>query len=107
MIQALLTIDDIPSNNTRAIVDYLNKARIQAVMFAIGKKLKQDPEPVIYAIQHGMIIGNHGYFHLHFSSLNLMDGIGEIDQCTPPRLSDFPSFPVGRQSLHESPAFLP
>ena len=28
MIQALLTIDDIPSGNTRAIVDYLNEAGI-------------------------------------------------------------------------------
>ena len=81
MIQALLTIDDIPSNNTRAIVDYLNAAGIQAVMFAVGKKAEKDPDPVVYAIQHGMIVGNHGYSHPHFSELPLAEGIREIDRC--------------------------
>ena len=42
MIQALLTIDDIPSDNTCAIVDYLNKAGIQAIMFAVGEKAEKN-----------------------------------------------------------------
>ena len=81
MIRALLTIDDIPSNNTYAIVDYLNEAGIQAVMFAIGGKAEKNPEPVVYAIQHGMIIGNHSYSHLHFSELQAEEGILEIERC--------------------------
>ena len=44
MIQALLTIDDIPSDNTCAIVDYLNGAGIQAIMFAEGEKAEKNPE---------------------------------------------------------------
>lgn len=56
MIQALLTIDDIPSGNTCAIVDYLNETGIQAIMFAEGEKAEKNPEPVVYAIQHGMIV---------------------------------------------------
>ncbi len=81
MIQALLTIDDIPSNNTRAIVDYLNEAGIRAIMFAVGHKADKDPEPAVYAIRHGMIVGNHGYSHPHFSALSLEEGIREIEQC--------------------------
>ena len=81
MIRALLTIDDIPSNNTYAIVDYLNEAGIQAVMFAVGGKAEKKPEPVVYAIQHGMIVGNHNYSHPHFSELQAEEGILEIERC--------------------------
>ena len=81
MIQALLTIDDIPSVNTCAIVDYLNEAGIQAIMFAEGEKAEKNPEPVIYALQHGMIVGNHSWSHPHFSELSLSEGIREMDRC--------------------------
>lgn len=81
MIRALLTIDDIPSDNTCAIVDYLNEAGIQAVMFVVGEKAEKNPEPVVYAVQHGMIAGNHSYSHPHFSELSLSEGIREIDRC--------------------------
>ena len=81
MIQALLTIDDIPSNNICAIVDYLNENGIQAILFAVGEKAEKKPDAVVYAIQHGMIVGNHGYSHPHFSELSLEEGIREIDRC--------------------------
>ena len=81
MIQALLTIDDIPSGNICAIVDCLNEARIQAIMFAEGEKAEKNPEPVIYALQHGMIVGNHSWSHPHFSELSLSEGIREMDRC--------------------------
>jgi len=75
MIRVLLTIDDIPSDNTCAIVDYLNEAGIQSIMFAEGEKAEKNPEPVVYAVQHGMIVGNHSYSHPHFSELSLSEGI--------------------------------
>ena len=81
MIQALLTIDDIPSDNTRSIVDYLNDVGIQAVMFAVGEKAEKNPAPAVYAIQHGMVVGNHGYSHPHFSDLSIEEGIREIEKC--------------------------
>ena len=81
MIRALLTIDDIPSDNTCTIVDYLNEAGIQAIMFAVGEKAEKNPEPVVYAVKHGMIVGNHSYSHPHFSELSLSEGIREIDRC--------------------------
>ena len=81
MINAILTIDDVPSDNTKAIVDYLNEKDICAVMFAEGNKLETNPEPVIYALQHGMIVGNHSFNHPDFSTLSLDEGIKEIEKC--------------------------
>ena len=43
-MNALLTIDDIASKNTPAIVDYLNEKGIRAIMFAVGKNLRKYPE---------------------------------------------------------------
>ena len=59
MISAVLTIDDVASNNTPAIADYLESRGIQAIMFACGKKLEQLQENGVYALKHGMILGNH------------------------------------------------
>ncbi len=81
MKKAILTIDDIPSNNTKAIVDYLNEKEICAVMFAQGDRLEKMPENAIYALQNGMIIGNHSYSHPQFSSLTLEEGREEIEKC--------------------------
>ncbi len=81
MIRALLTVDDIPSENTRPLVDYLRGSGIRAVMFAIGEKAEKDPDPAVYAIRNGMIVGNHGYSHPHFSDLSLEEGIREIGKC--------------------------
>ena len=41
MKKAILTIDDVPSNNTKAIVDYLNEKDITVVMFAVGELLEK------------------------------------------------------------------
>ena len=81
MIEAVLTIDDIASRNTPAIVDYLNEKGIQAVMFAWGEKVEEFFENAVYALQHGMIDGNHSYSHPCFSELSLEDGIAEIAKC--------------------------
>ena len=98
MIRALLTIDDISSHNTIDIVDYLNEAGITAVMFAVGQRIEQDPEPAVYAIKHGMIVGNHSYSHPSFSSLTMEESIEEIRRCeeslnqgsVPAQTGDFP-----------------
>jgi len=81
VINALLTIDDVPSKNTSAIVDYLNEKGIQAIMFAVGKKLERYPEQAIYALQHGMILGNHSYSHPSFSAISMEESIAEIESC--------------------------
>lgn len=81
MITAVLTIDDISSDNTISIVDYLNKKGIQAIMFAVGKYVEENPDPAIYAIQRGMIVGNHSFSHPAFSELSYEEGVREIERC--------------------------
>lgn len=81
MTRVYLTIDDITSNNTKAIIDYLCEKGIQAVLFAWGEKVDAQPEAAIYALQKGMIIGNHSYTHPHFSELSFEEGIAEIEKC--------------------------
>ena len=78
MNTALLTIDDVPSRNTPAIVDYLNRHGIQAVLFATGENVEKHYEEACYALRHGMIVGNHSYSHPAFSSLPLVQCIEEI-----------------------------
>ena len=80
MVHAILTIDDIASKNTRAIVDYLNDKGIQALMFGWGQRVEENYDNAIYALQHGMIVGNHSYSHPFFSKLTLEEAIGEIEK---------------------------
>ena len=80
MIHAILTVDDISTKNTKMIVDYLNEKKITAVMFAWGEFVENHYENAIYALQHGMIVGNHSYSHPHFSELSLEEAIEEIEK---------------------------
>ncbi len=81
MNTALLTIDDIPSRNTPAIVDELNEKGIKAILFATGQNVERYYEQAIYALAHGMIVGNHSYSHPTFSSLTLEACVEEIERC--------------------------
>ena len=77
-IKAVLTIDDIPTDNTPALVDYLTEKGIVALMFAQGDRLEKYPENVVYALKHGMIVGNHSYSHPNFAEISFEDGTEEI-----------------------------
>ncbi len=79
MIKALLTIDDVSSKNTPAIVDYLCEKNIPAIMFAVGQWALANPDEMIYALQHGFVVGNHSYSHPNFSSLSEAEWKKEID----------------------------
>ena len=80
MIHAVLTIDDISSKNTRAIVDYLLEKKIPAIMFAWGKRVEEYYENALYAVKNGIIVGNHSYSHPFFSQLSLEEAIEEIEK---------------------------
>lgn len=73
--QAVLTIDDGPTEITTQIVDFLKSKEIQAVLFFPGDKMERRPEVVKYAIRAGMDIGNHSYSHPYFSELG-------FEECT-------------------------
>jgi len=81
MNKAILTIDDVPSRNTPALVDYLNEKGIRAIMFATGNHIERYYEEACYAVRHGMIVGNHSYSHPAFSSLTMEKAIEEIERC--------------------------
>ena len=80
MKTAVLTIDDIPSRNTPAIVDYLNSKGITALMFAVGKNVDEHYDNAIYALQHGMIVGNHTYSHPFMSKISIEEAKEEIEK---------------------------
>lgn len=76
-----MTIDDIASNNTRAIVDYLSDRGIQAVLFVWGERVESNYYAALYALEKGMILGNHSYSHSFFSELTYEEGIADIEKC--------------------------
>jgi peptidoglycan/xylan/chitin deacetylase (PgdA/CDA1 family) len=80
MINAVLTIDDIASKQTPTLVDYLVEKGIKVLMFAQGDRIEKYPENVIYALQHGMIVGNHSYSHPNFAEISFEEGIKEIEK---------------------------
>ena len=81
MNSALLTIDDFPSKNTPAIVDYLVEKGIKIIFFCTGQNLECYYEEALYALKKGMIVGNHSYSHPAFSALTMEEGIREIEAC--------------------------
>lgn len=81
MNSALLTIDDVSSRNTPAIVDYLNEKGIKAILFAVGEYVERYYEEALYAVKNGMLVGNHSCSHPSFSSLSLDECIREIEAC--------------------------
>ncbi len=80
MIKALLTIDDVSSANTPAIVDYLCEKNIPAIMFMVGEWAEGHPDELVYALRHGMIVGNHSYTHPHFSEISFDECKHEIEK---------------------------
>ena len=81
MIKAILTIDDIASKNTPAIVDYLCDKGIRVVMFAWGEMVEKNYDNAVYALKKGMIVGNHSFSHPNFSKLTFEQGVSEIEKC--------------------------
>lgn len=81
MNTAILTIDDIASKNTPAIVDYLKEKGIKAIMFAEGARVERFYDEALYAVKNGMIVGNHSYSHPAFSSISMEQCVEEIEKC--------------------------
>ena len=81
MIHALLTVDDVASRNTPAMVDYLRDKGIRAIFFATGENVERFYEEACYALKNGMILGNHSYSHPHFSQLSMEACANEIEKC--------------------------
>ena len=80
MGKAYLTIDDIPQGVTKDMVDYLNLKEIPAIMFVVGENAERDLGTVVYAIRHGIIVGNHSYTHPSFEDITFEEAVDEIEK---------------------------
>ena len=81
MNSALLTVDDFPSKNTKAMVDYFVEKGIKVIFFCTGENVEKYYEEALYALKKGMLVGNHSYSHPAFSALSVEEGIREIEEC--------------------------
>ena len=68
---AYLTIDDGPTPDMDAYVDYLESMGMKAIWFCLGENLARYSEQTTYAIRKGHVIANHSYNHPLFSDLDL------------------------------------
>lgn len=68
--KVLLTFDDGPEESqTELILEILDKYKITALFFVIGKKVSENPNILRKIHQTGHEIGNHTYEHSNFFSL--------------------------------------
>jgi peptidoglycan-N-acetylglucosamine deacetylase len=75
---AYVTIDDGPSEDTHANVDFLVENGIPAVMFFSGDAIDRFPAEALRAAKAGIIIGNHSTSHPYFSKLRFDQAVNEI-----------------------------
>lgn len=78
--KVIMTIDDIPQDITRAVIDCYQEMNIPFVMFGIGQDMEKREDDVIYALSRGVVVGNHTYTHPHLSELSYEEGIEEIEK---------------------------
>ncbi len=78
---AYLTIDDGPSERFTELVDFLDNRNLPALFFNRGDAMEARPEAVIYAIQKGFVIGNHGYAHMRTLKMELSEICADIARC--------------------------
>jgi peptidoglycan/xylan/chitin deacetylase (PgdA/CDA1 family) len=69
--KAYLTIDDGPSRDFTAKMEFLHRHGIPALFFCEGRFIQQREDAVRAAIERGFLIGNHSFNHPHFSDIPL------------------------------------
>lgn len=58
-----LTIDDGPSNDTRAVLDVLDRHHAKATFFLVGDRVEAHPELAREIVARGHGVGNHSHSH--------------------------------------------
>lgn len=65
-----LTFDDGPDATfTPSILDILREHDIQATFFVTGIRVEQFPEVMKLIVNEGHTVGNHGYYHMDYTTL--------------------------------------
>ena len=77
--KAYLTIDDSPSAQTDDLTDFLAAHNIQGQFFCRGDRMDQTLDPVVRAIEKGMVIANHSYSHRPAGDLSYAEIVAEIE----------------------------
>lgn len=78
--RALLTLDDSPSERTVDLVDFLVKNEIPALLFVRGARMESNPDPILYALKKGMVLGNHTYSHRRASEMGFEAFVADIEK---------------------------
>ena len=78
---AYLTIDDSPCEHTPALIDFLSARQIPALLFVRGAFMEQNPQAIEYAIQKGLVIGNHSYAHIPAGDMEPQDWADDLEKC--------------------------
>lgn len=79
--KAYLTIDDSPCEHTPALVDFLAERQIPALLFVRGAFMEQNPAAIEYAIQKGLVIGNHSYAHKPAGEMEPQEWVDDLELC--------------------------
>lgn len=72
-----LTFDDGPSENTRAILDVLEKYKVKATFFVTGQSANSHPEWYQQIVDEGHTLGMHSYSHKYSEIYENVDNFGE------------------------------
>ena len=78
MKKAYLTIDDAPSRDFTAKMEFLVRRSVPAIFFCEGRRMEQHAEALLAAVRNGFLLGNHAYSHPHFSDIPVEDCKREI-----------------------------
>ncbi len=68
---AYFTVDDSPSKDMKEKVDFLISKKISSIWFCRGEFMEANFDALVYAINQGVILGNHSFTHPLFSKLSL------------------------------------
>jgi peptidoglycan-N-acetylmuramic acid deacetylase len=80
--ELLLTFDDGPhANSCGLILSTLEKERVPATFFVVGKRVKQRPDLVKRMVADGFEVGNHTQDHLRLDTLTPTQIANEIRDC--------------------------
>ncbi len=78
MKKAYLTVDDAPSRDFAAKMEFLHRHGIPALFFCEGRFIQQREYDLCTAVERGFLIGNHSFSHPHFSDLSTEECKQEI-----------------------------
>jgi peptidoglycan-N-acetylglucosamine deacetylase len=78
--KAYLTIDDAPSRDFMAKMEFLYQHGVPALFFCEGRFIPQHETALCAAIERGFLLGNHAFSHPHFSDISVEECRQEIQR---------------------------